>query len=198
MEPIDVYLMYCAMKAHFGKSDYDFVKFDGKSKVSRNSFWKRKDRSFFVKLSRKYKTSDEIKDYLVSNFVKENKGWVGNFTDKNYTQWKNMNMIEMFEKDITPLLQNFDEGRFMFAVPENSHPKLLKEYLGKRVSLETMIILDELMEYSLRWNVQLKDDLMWPSINLLMNNYKKFLTIDKDKSRIVLFKFVRGNEDETI
>ena len=107
-------------------------------------------------------------------------------------------MIEMFEKDITPLLQNLDEGRFMFAVPENSHPKLLKEYLGKRVSLETMIILDELMEYSLRWNVQLKDDLMWPSINLLMNNYKKFLTIDKDKCRIVLFKFVRGNEDETI
>ena len=52
------------------------------------------------------------------------------------------------------------------------------------------------MEYSLRWNVQLKDDLMWPSINLLMNNYKKFLTIDKDKCRIVLFKFVRGNEDE--
>ena len=196
MEPIDTYLMYCAMKAHFGKSDYDFVRFGGKSKVSRNSFWKRKDRSFFVKLSRKYKTSNEIKDYLVSNFVKENKGWGCNFTDKNYTQWKNMNMIELFEKDITPLLQNFDEGRFMFAVPENSHPKLLKEYLGKRVSLETMIILDELMEYSLRWNVQLKGDLMWPSINLLMNNYKKFLTIDKDKCRIVLFKFVRGNEDE--
>ena len=196
MERIDVYLMYCAMKAHFGKSDYDFVKFDGKSKVSRNSFWKRKDRSFFVKLSRKYKTSNEIKNYLVSNFVKENKGWVGNFTDENYTQWKNMNIVEKFETDITPLLQNFDEGKFIFAVPESSHPKLLKEYLGKRVSLETMIILDELMEYSLRWNVHLKDDLMWPSINLLMNNYKKFLTIDKDKCRIVLFKFVRGNEEE--
>ena len=196
MEPIDVYLMYCAMKAHFGKSDYDFVKFDGKSKVSRNSFWKRKDRSFFVKLSRKYKTSNEIKDYLVSNFVKENKGWVGNFTDENYTQWKNMNMIEMFEKDITPLLQDFDKGKFIFAVPESSHPKLLKEYLGKRVSLETMIILDELMGYAPKWNVHLKDDFMWEEINLLMNNYKKFLTIDKEKCRIILLKFVKGNEDE--
>jgi len=187
--------MYCAMKAHFGKSDYDFVKFDGKSKVSRNSFWKRKDRSFFVKLSRKYKTSNEIKNYLVSNFVKENKGWVGNFTDENYTQWKNMNIVEKFEKDITPLLQNFDEGKFIFAVPESSHPKLLKEYLGKRVSLETMIILDELIEYSPKWNVHLKDDFMWEEINLLMNNYKKFLTIDKEKCRIILLKFVKGNED---
>ena len=195
MESIDVYLMYCAMKAHFGKSDYDFVKFDGKSKVSRNSFWKRKDRSFFVKLSRKYKTSNEIKNYLVSNFVKENKGWVGNFTDENYTQWENMNMIEMFEKDITPLLQDFDKGKFIFAVPESSHPKLLKEYLGKRVSLETMIILDELMGYAPKWNVHLKDDFMWEEINLLMNNYKKFLTIDKEKCRIILLKFVKGNED---
>ena len=38
MEPIDVYLMYCAMKAHFSKNEYDFVKYDGKSKVSRDSF----------------------------------------------------------------------------------------------------------------------------------------------------------------
>ena len=59
MESIDVYLMYCAMKAHFGKSDYDFVKFGGKSKVSRDSFWKRKDRSFFVKLEGFKKTRDK-------------------------------------------------------------------------------------------------------------------------------------------
>ena len=37
MQPIDAYLMYCAMKAHFDKSDYDFIKYNGKSKVSRLS-----------------------------------------------------------------------------------------------------------------------------------------------------------------
>ena len=46
MEPIDVYLMYCAMKAHFSKNDYDFITYNGKSRVSRNSFYKRKDRYF--------------------------------------------------------------------------------------------------------------------------------------------------------
>ena len=62
MQPIDAYLMYCAMKAHFDKSDYDFVKYNGKSKVSRDSFYKRNDRIFFVKLTKKYK-SDE---YMLS------------------------------------------------------------------------------------------------------------------------------------
>ena len=51
MQPIDAYLMYCAMKAHFDKSDYDFIKYNGKSKVSRDSFYNRNDRIFFVKLT---------------------------------------------------------------------------------------------------------------------------------------------------
>ena len=68
MEPIDVYIMYCAMKAHFSRKDYDFFKYRGKTKISRDSFFKRKDRHFFVKISKKYREYDFIKDYFVSNF----------------------------------------------------------------------------------------------------------------------------------
>ena len=46
---------------HFGKGDYDFVKFNGKTKVSRDMFWKRKDRVWFVMLGRKYLTHNSYK-----------------------------------------------------------------------------------------------------------------------------------------
>ena len=69
MQAVDVYLMYCALKAHFGKGDYDFVKYGGKSSATKDSFWKRTDRLFFVKTQRKYKKKQVIQDYLVSNFV---------------------------------------------------------------------------------------------------------------------------------
>ena len=42
MPAIDVYLMYCALKAHF-KGDYDYHKFSGRTKIKRESFYKRKD-----------------------------------------------------------------------------------------------------------------------------------------------------------
>ena len=74
MEPIDVYLMYCAMKAHFHKSNYDYVKYKGKTRISRDTFYKRKDRAFFVRLSRKYKSEEDIKNYFLSNFIKDRKG----------------------------------------------------------------------------------------------------------------------------
>ena len=53
MEPIDVYLMYCALKAHFSREDYDYHKYGGKTKISRESYWKRKDRYYFAKIANK-------------------------------------------------------------------------------------------------------------------------------------------------
>ena len=35
MQAVDVYLMYCALKAHF-KGDYDYHRFSGQTKVSRD------------------------------------------------------------------------------------------------------------------------------------------------------------------
>ena len=104
MQPIDVYLMYCAMKAHFGKTDYNFIKYGGKSRVSRNSFFKRKDRYFFVKLSKKYKTENEIRNYFVANFMMEQRGYVANFNDENYEKWQNRqnNFHDIFTNEIAP------------------------------------------------------------------------------------------------
>ena len=70
-------------------------------------FWKRNDRIFFVKLSRKY-SDTEIKEYLLANFVKDSKGWVGNFNDSNYDEWKYkmQRLTHIFEQEVTPLLSD--------------------------------------------------------------------------------------------
>jgi len=190
MQPIDVYLMYCAMKAHFGKTDYNFIKYGGKSRVSRNSFFKRKDRYFFVKLSKKYKTENEIRNYFVANFMMEQRGYVANFNDENYEKWQNRqnNFHDIFTNEIQPMIQDFNS---LFEIKKSEHPKLMKEYLGKRISLETLIILDELVEYSKKWNEHLKDDLLWPDLKKLMNNYKWFLTFDKKQYRINLLTMIK-------
>ena len=183
MQPIDAYLMYCAMKAHFDKSDYDFVKYNGKSKVSRDSFYKRNDRVFFVKLTRKYKSKQDIQDYLLANLLVHPKGWVGKFDEDNYIQWqkKIQSLSYMFKSEIEPILDSK-----LIAVSENTHPKLLKEYLGKRVSLESMIILDSILGFSHTWNVKLEEDYAWKDVCKLMENYKSFLKFDETKFKFVL------------
>ena len=191
MEAIDTYLMYCALKAHFGKTDYDFVTYHGKTRIKRDSFYKRKDRGFFVKISRKYKTEENIKNYFVSNFIKDGKGYVSNFSDENYEEWKDKraNFYNQFTLEIRPFVKNFNP---LFVIKDDEHPILLKEYLGKRVSLETLIILDELVEFSKTWNKKLSEDYIWQDIKKLMNNYKRFLTLDKNKYKIQLLNLIEG------
>ena len=189
MEPIDVYLMYCAMKAHFSKNNYDFHKYDGKTKVSRDSFWKRNDKYFFVKLAKKHDDRDSIQDYLVSNFIRDRRGYIANFNDENYKVWKDRktDFYNIFFDELRPLVKDFEP---LFQTKNNNHPKLLKEFLGERISLETLIVLDNLLDFSKRWDKELKEDIVWPNIKKLMKNYKGFLTIDKNRCRIKLLELI--------
>jgi len=193
MEPIDVYLMYCALKAHFGKGDYDYITYKGKTKIKRDSFYKRKDRGFFVRIAKKY---DKPQDYFLSNFINDRNGYIANFNDKNYQSWKlkRQGFFEEFAVEMLPLVQSF-EG--LFTIIEGNHPKLLKEFLGGRISIETMIILNDLVNFSKTWNEELKDDVIWPDLKRFMINYERFLTIDKNRYRIKLLKLIEESSDGT-
>ena len=183
MQPIDAYLMYCAMKAHFDKSDYDFVKYNGKSKVSRDSFYKRNDRIFFVKLTHKYKNKEDVKNYLLANFLVHPKGWVGKFDEENFIGWKKkiQSLTYTFKSELEPIL-----NKDLVAVSKNRHPKLLKDYLGKRVSLESLVILDSILNFHKAWNAELIDDYVWKDVYKLMNDYKSFLKFDSNSFKLIL------------
>ena len=188
MQAVDVYLMYCALKAHF-QGDYDYHKFGGKTKTKRESYYKRKDRFFFAKTAVKYKDT-EVLNYFVSNFIHDRSGYIANFTDKNYETWMNKRAMfyEIFSQEMQPFVKNFEP---LFECESGQHPTLLKEYMGKRISLETMIVLDDLVEFSKRWDKELVwDDFVWPDVKKLMNNYKGFLTINTDKYRMKLLKLI--------
>jgi len=192
MEAVEVYQMYCALKAHFGMGDYDFVKYNGKSSATKSSFWKRNDRHFFVRTSRKYKDKDIIKDYLLSNFIKNQKGWLGDFSDDNYMEWKKrmQSLTYTFKEEMTPLVEDIELNN-IFEIPESSHPILLKEYLGNRISIEAMIILDDLVQYTKNWDKKLSDDVIWPSVNKMIKNYKKFLTFDRKRCKMILMTLIK-------
>ena len=188
MQAVDVYLMYCALKAHF-QGDYDYHKFGGKTKTKRESYYKRKDRFFFAKTAVKYEDT-EVLNYFVSNFIHDRSGYIANFTDKNYETWMNKRAMfyEIFSQEMQPFVKNFEP---LFECESWQHPTLLKEYMGKRISLETMIVLDDLVEFSKRWDKELVwDDFVWPDVKKLMNNYKGFLTINTDKYRMKLLKLI--------
>ena len=100
----------------------------------------------------------------------------------------------MFVVEMQPLVKDFEP---LFEVKKHNHPKLLKEFLGGRVSIETLVILDELVSYVDRWDKLLGDDVIWPDLKKFMNDYKRFLTIDKNKYKMKLLNLIEESRDGT-
>ena len=68
MMPADAYRCYLALKNHFTKDHYDYIKYRGKTRASNQAFYKRKDRFWFEKFARN-KNDKEIEEFFVSNFT---------------------------------------------------------------------------------------------------------------------------------
>ena len=60
VDPFKAYMIYMGLKAHFN-SDYDYIKYGGKTSATRKSYLNRKDKAFFGKASRKFK--EEVEDF---------------------------------------------------------------------------------------------------------------------------------------
>ena len=178
------------MKNHFTKDKYDFVKYSGKTRASVASFNKRRDRYFFERMSRK-KDDHEIVNYFIANFTSHDdpgKVWIGEIIENGETHFKdwqrrNQSLSYIFGNEVESIFtrDNFDS----YFHTQGQHPKILKSFLRKEISLETLIILDKILGFRLHLDKKL-DDPIWSTVSLKMKKYSSFLNIDVFKFKRIL------------
>jgi len=193
--PFEVYKTYLAIKNHFTKPNYDFFKYCGRSRASIQSFHKRKDRYFFEKLSRQ-KSDDEIAAYFVASFIEctdPSKLWIGEIIasgENNFTEWQKriQSLTYMFKTESEVFISgsNIDS---LFVCKNHQHPEILKKYLQNAITLETMVILDNILGYVKRFDKTLTDP-VWETVSNKIKKYKPFLNINESKCREILKEIV--------
>ena len=193
--PFDAYKSYLGLKNHFTKEKYDYHRYGGKSRASLESFYKRRDRYFFEKLSRQ-KDDAEVVEFFVSNFVScddPQSLWIGEIVrngEQNYTDWKKrlQSLSYTFKSEIENVFagKNFDE---MFHIEGTKHPLIVKEHLGKNISLESLVLLNKIIGFKNNFDKKL-DDTVWKFISMRMSKYDSFLHIDVIKYRKILKSIV--------
>jgi hypothetical protein len=190
LDALTCYKTYLAIKNHFTKPGYDYHKYCGKVKANLQSFYNRKDRFYFEKMARQ-KSDEEILNFFVSNFAScddPQSLWVGEIIkegEQNYKNWmrRTQSLSYIFREEISILnSKNFDD---MFKVESNRHPQILKEYLQKKISLETLVILNNILDYKKQFDKKLKDP-VWEFVSMRIEKYSPFLHIDSSKYTLIL------------
>ena len=179
-EGINAYKTYLAIKQHF-TSNYDYQKYNGKVKATEESFLKRRDRFFFKKLEKKY-SKQELEMYFVSNFINSTSKWIGNLlsqdSEKVFLDYKkNQQSLTYTFKNQIQFLKETQLKNKLFEV-KDGHPELFKYYLQGKVGLQTILILNDELNFISYWNNNM-NDIVWENEYKKISNYKSFFEYDK-------------------
>jgi hypothetical protein len=186
----EAYEMYHGLKLHF-TSNYDYVKYNGKTNVNKNQFMLRKDKFQFYKLSRKYKR-DELFGFYVANMLVNPKIWVGELltedADSEYKVWQKtqQSISYVFEQDLHNLFDSVNNPEELLKVVDGQYPLLYTLYTQGKSTKETLIILNEILNFMPMWVKKVDDDIIFPEFIKSCEKYKPFLNYDKVKLKNLL------------
>ena len=179
-EGYDAFTLYLGIKLHFHSKGYDFIKYNGKVKSDINSFLKRKDKYQFGKLFKTHK--QELQNFYIANL--SHKDYLaGDLLDeecnKRFKEWKGrqQKLSYMFKTEVSDMLQKKTINKLL-EVKEGQHPLLLKHFLARKVSIETICIMDEIIGFSKDWDRLIEEKYVYPDVQLRLSKYKSFISVD--------------------
>ena len=187
----ETFQLYNALKLHF-TGNYDYFKYSGKSNVSIDSFEKRKDKYHFYKLSRKYTNKEEMKNFLVANFVDNEQLWVGDLLNEgaqqNYLRrQKSLQSISyVFENDIKDIFEGVEDKNALMRCREGYYPPLLLKYLRREIQIETLCVLEKILNFINVWDDCITETIRWPGIKRKIVKYQPFITFDEVRLKLKL------------
>ena len=190
MNGLEAYSSYLAVRNHF-KTDYDYFKYNGKMRVNEDKFRTRRDHFQFEKMARIY-DREKFVQYLVANFVNEEDYIFGTSQGRammNHKKWlKNIESFNyQFKEDIQTLRDYHSQFDSLFIIGADGevHPFAFKLYLREKININTLAVLNKLINYSGVWSRQ--ENTMLNDFVFILKKYTPFLysyvSVDETKCK---------------
>lgn len=198
VQPWDAYLLHNALKLHFTTDSYDAVKYNYKTSARQKSFLQRKDRYFFARLAKHYSERQSLIDFFVANFTKW--GSIHTFSqdkkyDETYVEWsKKMDSLTYtFGQEMDKLAEHCKKNSMSFdelLLPRGNTVPIVKLCVANEISLESIVILNQLTNFMDNANKAVSETIFWPEFYRKVDKYSRFVKVDLKKFRsIVLSRF---------
>jgi hypothetical protein len=187
MSAYECYKEYVALKQHFTNPSYDYFKYNGKVRVTNPAaFETNKDKLFYMKLAK----HDDPRNLIVANLLENSKLWIRDIAYKEeayqiYNDWlkRQQSLMYMFTQELNKLDEEFDSN---FKVESHKQPNVMKLYLRKEISLETLVMLVDSVRCISYWSKKLEYDPFAEEVLLKIQKYRPFINYDKEKVKKVL------------
>jgi hypothetical protein len=192
------YRYYLAIKLHFTSEKFNVFENRGNVKGSREAFNARNDRYIFEKLARKFANDRDIIQFFVANFAYGNESaiYAGQEADDNLAEWnrRKQSITKIFIDDLASLLTYVEINKLptssIFDFNFNEYPAALKLFIGGKISIETLVIINELDHIVEHWLDNPTVQYIWNTELLRIKKLIGFVKYDKEKLRKIFTHFV--------
>ena len=197
MKGYDAYKKYVAIKLHF-QTNYDYFKFGGKAKASRESFDNRRDKHIFDRLAKVY-DDEQYELLLVANFLDNSDVWIGTISSEQGRQKylslkKRLQSLQyQFKQDIEKIRSSIDTGViksfddvFLPHSEDSTWPYLVDLMTQQDITLETFILMNKVLNFLPRMSKTISEDLVWPEICKVITKYSPFVRVDVKPFRSIM------------
>ena len=169
MDGFKAYRYYLAIKLHFTTDKFNVFENRGNVKGTREAFNARNDRYIFEKLARKHDNDKDIIQFFVANFAygNDNAIYAGAEADEVYTEWlrRKQSISKIFVDDLATLLTHIEINKLthtaLFNFTDSEYPVALKLFVGGKIKIETLRIIDDLYPIIEKWQLHTSVRYIW-------------------------------------
>lgn len=193
MNGFEAYKLYTALRLHF-TTNYDYFQYKGKTHVTQSSYLTHKNKYSFEKVAKKY--NKDLPSFFLSNMVENPKIWIFDMgsSESNdiYVDWlkRTQSLSYLFENEIDKVFSIKSLNELIEV--KSTFPLLLVKTLQKDVSIESLIIMNNILKFFSMWDKKVEDDIIWKEFKQKCLNYSPFLKYDEKKYKSILKKVAKN------
>jgi DNA-binding transcriptional regulator/RsmH inhibitor MraZ len=137
--------------------------------------------------------------FIVANMVEDENSWVGNLLQEpaevNFR--KHQKVIQSFSYTFENECRSLFEGTTNpndIIMTDGVYPVLLTKTLRSEVSIETLCVLNGILNFFPMWAKRIDDTIRWPEFRRKCVKYASFLPKDDVKYKLILKKVLNENQ----
>jgi hypothetical protein len=189
MDGFKAYRYYLAIKLHFTTDKFNVFENRGNVRGTREAFNARNDRYIFEKLATKMSDDRDIIQFFAANFAYGNASAIyeGKEAEDNYLTWRKHkeSISKVFVDDLTTILHTIEVANLkhsaIFDFTDNEYPIALKLFLGGKITIESLRILDDFTGCVENWKNNPSVKYIWDDEMRRITKLTGFVKYDKIK-----------------
>jgi hypothetical protein len=200
MTGYEAFCLFHSLKLHFNSDSYDYFRYNGKTSTSIDAFENRKDKYHFYKLSRRFSNAEQGRDFIVANLVYDSNVWIGHLlTEESDIQYRKrqkviQSLTYTFTNEIESLMRQ-ESPNDLLMIHDGQHPALLTKLLQNDISVETVCIMNSIMNFVRMWDKKIADTIHYPRISRTIKKYTPFINFEPTKYKLILKKEYDANTE---